>query len=81
MAWTEGSRSTYIRTALMMANMIAIENNKKQADCIGNWYFEDQRGRDETMYRAMEKFPTHHPIGIIIAVIEKQCGRFKYVSG
>lgn len=63
----------------MTANMIAIENDKKQADCISKWYFEDQDGRDEIMYRAMKKYPAYHPIGVIMAVIEKQCGPFKYV--
>ncbi|MEW5421939.1 hypothetical protein HNS03_08460 [Amorphus sp. 3PC139-8] len=78
MKWAEASRSTYIRTALMTANMIAIENDQTQADCISSWYFEDSDGRDEIMYRAMETYPSYHPIGIIIAVAEKQCGLFKY---
>ena len=77
---SEFNRSSYIRVSLMMANMIAIENDQKQADCIGDWYFADQKGRDEIMYSVMKKHPSYHPMGIIVAVIEKQCGSFNYIA-
>lgn len=64
----------------MMANMIAIENDKMQADCIGSWYEADRAAKEKYIYGVMEKYPTYHPIGVIMAVIEKQCGSFNYVS-
>jgi len=74
------SRSSYIRVSLMMANMIAIENDQEQADCIEGWYDSDRSGRERFIYGVMEKYPSYHPIGIIMAVIEKQCGSFKYAA-
>ncbi|MEW5424769.1 hypothetical protein, partial [Amorphus sp. 3PC139-8] len=76
----EESRSSYIRVSLMMANMIAIENDQEQADCIEGWYDSDRSGTERFIYGVMEKYPSYHPIGIIMAVIEKQCGSFKYAA-
>lgn len=76
----EFNRSSYIRVSLMAANMIAIDNDKEQADCIGDWYFADQKGRDELIYGMMEKHPDYHPMAIILAVAERECGSFKYTS-
>lgn len=77
--WPQDSRRSYVQNALMMANMIAVENNRGQADCISNWYFSDRPRKDAFIDSVMQKYPTHHPMGVILAVIEKQCGSFKYV--
>ncbi len=78
LAWPDKSRSSYVLSALMMANMIAVENDKKQSDCIGDWYFTNRDEKDDYIDGVMEKYPDHHPIGILMAVVEKQCGSFKY---
>ncbi len=62
----------------MMANMIANENDKQQSQCISDWYAEDRRGREQYIYDVMGKALDFHPMGVIIAVLEKKCGPFKY---
>lgn len=76
----EFNRSSYISVSLMAANLIAMDNDKEQADCIGDWYSADRKGRNELIYRMMEKHPDYHPMAIIIAIAERECGSFKYIS-
>jgi hypothetical protein len=78
LTWTEKSRISYIQTSLMMANMIAMDNDKHHAECIGKWYEADRRKTEASIYAVMKKYPDAHPIGVIMAVVEKQCGSFKY---
>jgi len=76
--WPEESRSSYIRTAIGMAALIAVSNDQNQADCIGDWYFSDRVESENTIYKAMENFGEYHPLGIVVAILEKQCGSFSY---
>ncbi len=76
--WTESSRNSYVRTAVGMAALIAVSNNSEQADCIGDWFFSDRAKSESIIYKAMEHFGDYHPLGIIVAILEKQCGSFSY---
>jgi hypothetical protein len=76
--WTEVSRRSYIQTSMMMANMIANENDHEQSTCISEWYAEDRRGREQYIYDVMKKAEGYHPMGVIMAVLENKCGPFKY---
>jgi hypothetical protein len=76
--WSEDNKSFYIRTSIGMAGLIAAQNDKKHADCLENWYFADMNDRNEFMYKYMRQYPNGHPRGIILAVLRKQCGSFRY---
>ncbi|WP_037546485.1 hypothetical protein [Stappia stellulata] len=78
LTWNESNRRSYIQVAMMSMNMISLENDKSQSDCIGDWYAADRRGGEEYIYEIMKKAPDYHPIGVIMAVLEKKCGPFKY---
>jgi len=78
LTWPEDSRSFYIRTSVGMAGSISGYNNEKHAKCLENWYFSDEAKANENIYDVMRKFPDHHPRGIIIAVLKRQCGSFEY---
>lgn len=80
MEWTEDNRAYYIRTSIGMAGLIASENDEEQADCLENWYFSDPEQKNEFIYGYMVEYPSHHPRGIILAVLQKQCGSFNYVD-
>jgi len=76
--WEAISKKSYIQTSFMMASMIAAENNREQSKCISNWYGSDQRGVEDYTFGLMQKHSTYHPMGVIVAAIEKRCGSFKY---
>lgn len=76
--WTEANRSFYIRTSIGMAAFIAVQNDKKHAKCMEHWYFSNEKRSNQAIYKVMRKFSDYHPWGVIVAVLEKQCGSFKY---
>ena len=77
---SEVNRSSYIRISLMMANLIARENDPVQAKCLGDWYDKDRNGTERFIYDVMQKNSQHHPLSIIFAIAEKKCGSFKYTD-
>ena len=80
LAQSEKSRTSYLRVSIMMAHMIAVENSQQQAACIGDWYSKDQAARDQYIFGVMKEYPDAHPMGILVAILEKQCGSFKYAN-
>ena len=61
-----------------MAGFISGQNDKEHAKCLETWYFNDEEGATERIYRAMRKYPDYHPRAVIVAVLQKQCGSFQY---
>ena len=78
--WSEDNKSFYIRTSIGMASLIAAKNDKAHADCLAKWYFSDQSKKNDFIYGIMKQYPDHHPRGIIMAVLQKQCGSFQYIE-
>jgi hypothetical protein len=76
--WNEENRSFYIRTSIGMAGLIAAQNDKAHANCLEKWYFSNQSKKNAFIYGIMKQYPDHHPRGIIMAVLQKQCGSFRY---
>lgn len=76
--WSEENRTFYLTTAIGMAGLIARRNNASQGDCIDHWFFDDQGRADGQILAVMAEYPDHHPQGIILAVLEKQCGKLIY---
>lgn len=75
---SEQSQSGYFQATIGMAALIASKNNKPQADCMERWYFKGTDAAERTIRDAMQRYPGYHPLGIISALLEKQCGSFSY---
>lgn len=75
------SQKGYISTAIMMAGSIAAQNKQEQARCIDDWATKHREAGYLPVIEAMQKHPDYHPAGVIIAVLQKVCGSFKYVGG
>lgn len=80
LAWKQESQEFYIRTSVGMAGFIAAQNDKKHADCLESWYLEDEKKSNDFIFDVMGKYPEYHPRGVIVAVLEKQCGKFDYTN-
>ena len=78
LAWPTDTRNFYLHTSIGMARLIASQNDKRQGDCISDWYFGNEAGAQLELTNAMQRFPTYHPRGVILAMIEKKCGPMSY---
>ena len=78
--WKLDSQDFYIRTSVGMASLIAAQVDKTQATCIDDWYFGDENAANAFIRDVMGDNPSYHPRGIILGVIQKNCGSFKSVK-
>ena len=49
------------------------------AQCIGEWYAEGaqaETARNDQIRAGLRRFPDSHPQAIILAVVQKRCGKF-----
>jgi len=74
--WEPNNRSAYIDTSVGMASLIAAQNDKTQAKCIDDWYYGDADKSTQYIENVMRDYPDLHPRGVILASVEKQCGKF-----
>ena len=72
------SQKSYIDTAAVAATVVVSLNSASQAKCLGDWVAKHRQGNFGPVLDAMRKFPDDHPMGLIIAVLQKECGAFKY---
>lgn len=76
--WKRTSQDFYIETSVGMASLIAGRNNAEQGECLDKWYFSDVTEKNKFVLKTMKRFPDYHPRGVILAVLEKQCGKLTY---
>lgn len=76
--WGDEEKSSYIQISLITANTIASRNDQNQSTCIGDWYDRNKDDANDYIYGVMEKNADHHPVAIILAIAEKECGSFQY---
>lgn len=74
-------QAAYIDIAVQMVGFVVSQNDGSQARCIDSWYFQDQATRDRKVQHVtevMRQHPQYHPGSVVLAVLEKACGAFKY---
>jgi len=74
------AQENYISTSAVAAASIAALNSSVQAKCLGDWVSTYRKGGYQPVLEAMRKYPDDHPTGLILAVLQKECGAFKYVN-
>lgn len=74
LSWKTDSQDFYIEASVGMASLIAAQQDKTQGDCIDDWYFGDEAEANGAVRSAMEQYPEYHPRGIILAVLQRECG-------
>lgn len=76
--WKESSQDFYIEASIGMAAVIATQTDKtkKHAPCIDSWYYPNEKGKNDFIRKVMKENPEYHPRGIILGILEKQCGEF-----
>lgn len=74
------AQANYISTSAVAAASIAALNSQSQGKCLGDWVSKHRAGGYQPVMDAMRKYPDDHPTGLILAVLQKECGAFKYVK-
>lgn len=80
LGWKKSNQDWYFETSVGMAAVVAAENPGTQAECVDDWYFASVDAANDEIRDVMRRFPTYHPAGVILAVIEKKCGSFNFTK-
>ena len=79
-SWSKESQESHIGNSILMIGVIASQTAPNIARCIDTWYFTSKalkaKRKAETI-TVMKKLPQYTPEAIILAVVEKACGKFK----
>lgn len=75
--WKYDSQRSYIDANVGMASLIAGQNDKPQGVCIDDWFYSDIDKATVEVLGIMKRFSDHHPRAVILAIIEKHCGKIK----
>ena len=81
--WSERSQDFYFETSIMMAGIVASQNEGGHAECINDWYFGGEANRSQvhaSILNALRKFPNYHPGAVVLAVIQKKCGALRFTD-
>jgi len=74
------SQTSFINASVLIAGLIADQNAPKQARCLDAWSAEQVKAGYPDVLNAMRRFPSYHPSGVVLAVMQKQCGKFEYAN-
>ena len=80
LTYSAEAQANYISTSAVAAASIAALNSQSQGKCLGDWVSKYRAGGYQPVLEAMRKYPDDHPTGLILAVLQKECGAFKYVQ-
>lgn len=73
------SQSQFIGSTIWTAGVIATQIRQDLATCIADWYTNDPatiKERNAEILGVMAGFPDSYPTGVIVAILQKKCGKF-----
>jgi len=79
LTWGRSAQDSFLTTSIITAAVIATQIRADFAACIGKWYTLTNEGnakRQDEILAVMEKYPDSIPSGIVVAVLQKECGNF-----
>ena len=80
LSFSRKSQDNFITTSVMMIGVIASQTNPRMARCINAWYRatpDRKEKRHNEILKAMHDLQRHVPTTIVLAVVERACGKFK----
>lgn len=82
LGWKHEQQDNYFRTSVRMVAIVAaqMERNGHIAECIDDWHgggAQSQAARSKQIRAVMNRLPEHHPQALILAVVQKECGKFQ----
>lgn len=73
------SRDYFIRLTINTATVIATQIKRDMALCIADWYGSTPmaiQSRNTEILNIMENIPDSYPSAVLIAILQKKCGKF-----
>lgn len=77
--WSEEQQLSLLRSSVTMIALVAMQRDDTNhiARCLDTWFEEGRMQTKLDGFRdAMTRYPDHHPQGIIMVLVEKECGKF-----
>lgn len=77
--WSQVSQDSYIQASVMMAGVVA-QIQPELSRCVDQWYFVDaarKAQRNDTIRAFIIENAGYHPSGVILAVVQQECGAFE----
>lgn len=74
------AQRSFISTTAGATGVVANMNRPIQAKCIDAWIGSHASTGYQPVIQAMKDLPNYHPMAIVVAVIQKECGPFKYAT-
>lgn len=79
--WTEQQQNNYFQTSVTMIGIVAtqVEGREQIAECIDGWYWKGEAAdpaNNAFIRDAISRYPDLYPQAVILAVVEKNCGKF-----
>ncbi|MEO1243779.1 MAG: hypothetical protein AAFX54_17865 [Pseudomonadota bacterium] len=78
--WERASQDSLIQISITMTGIVATQGRKDISRCIDDWYSDNenlQTQRHEEILQTIRENPEFHPQGVVLAVIQQQCGSFE----
>jgi hypothetical protein len=80
LTYSAEAQHNYIATSVVAATAVVSLNSAAQAKCLGEWITKHKAGNFRPVMEVMKKYPDDHPTGLIVAVLQRDCGSFKYAK-
>jgi hypothetical protein len=78
LGYDKNTKENYVVSSAGMAGLIAAQNDKDQAECIARWLSRQQDNGFSEVFSVMQEYSGYHPQGVVLGVIEKECGNLDY---
>ena len=72
--WPAAKKNGYIVTSATMAGVIVAQVDPVQARCVDDWLAQEAQLQHRSVKSAMRQFSNYHPQGVILWVIQNECG-------
>ncbi len=72
---TDGQRAWWFTGAFETLAHSMSQIDKVKSNCIADWYFNAPEQRRKELEDTMRKYPEHAPSSVVIALVQKNCGK------
>ena len=75
-SWSEEAQRAHVGNSILMIAVVASQTAPEIAGCIDGWYGDSKEQRQSEAIEVMRELPQYTPEALILAVVEKACGKF-----
>ena len=76
LAMPDVQKKFWLSGAISTLSSVAFVKEPAQGKCVYDWYFKDTANKNGKILSAMTQYPDAIPAAVIIAMLERDCGRF-----